>query len=156
MPCPLSTTGIHICSGFPPFPAPHLPRIPHRVHLSACFPQAILQRIQDRQPYYNHMEWHSQRTQNEKYIAMISQFPEQYEDGGGMNFRPQGTGDEFFQPETLPEPLFAPQAPMRGEEEESAALPAEAAAESGGEGSGGEEALAAAEEPAAAAGGEAS
>merc|ERR1719473_788186 len=41
--------------------------------------QAILQRIQKRQPFYNHMEWESQRTQNERYIAMISQFPEQYE-----------------------------------------------------------------------------
>eukprot|EP01051_Picozoa_sp_SAG22_P011961 SAG22_NODE_1200_length_5182_cov_4.342514_2_plen_342_part_00 len=38
--------------------------------------QAILRRIQERQPFYNHLEWEQQRIQNEKYLRNISQFPE--------------------------------------------------------------------------------
>merc|ERR1719198_852317 len=37
--------------------------------------QKLLQRIQKKEPYYNHFEWHMQTIQNEKYKRMIQEYP---------------------------------------------------------------------------------
>merc|ERR1711871_121744 len=70
--------------------------------------QAILKRIQERQPFYNHLEWERERMQNEKYLRNISQFPESLPsldtvDGGVAHGDGQGTAPEM---RSLPEPLF--------------------------------------------------
>jgi hypothetical protein len=71
--------------------------------------QAILKRIQERQPFYNHLEWERERLQNEKYLRNISQFPESLPaldrvDGRIASDDGYGTAPEM---RSLPEPLFS-------------------------------------------------
>lgn len=71
--------------------------------------QAILKRIQERQPFYNHLEWERERLQNEKYLRNISQFPESLPalddgEGGVAQGDVYGTAPEM---RSLPEPLFS-------------------------------------------------
>eukprot|EP00164_Ancoracysta_twista_P001578 GFYU01002067.1.p1 GENE.GFYU01002067.1~~GFYU01002067.1.p1 ORF type:complete len:225 (-),score=32.01 GFYU01002067.1:524-1198(-) len=37
--------------------------------------QAILKRIQHKEPYYNHLQWEEDRKQNEVYLSMICNYP---------------------------------------------------------------------------------
>jgi len=71
--------------------------------------QAILKRIQERQPFYNHLEWERERLQNEKYLRNISQFPESLPsldptETGGAQGDVYGAAPEM---RSLPEPLFS-------------------------------------------------
>lgn len=54
----------------PPPPPSHSPSV-------CCIPprQAILRRIQAREPVYNHYQWEEERMQNEKYLRNIMEYP---------------------------------------------------------------------------------
>jgi hypothetical protein len=59
--------------------------------------------IQERQPFYNHLEWEQQRLQNEKYLRNISQFPESLP-SMTKSFQGGATGDMYG---TAPGPHLA-------------------------------------------------
>jgi len=46
--------------------------------------QAILKRIQLKEPFYNHLDWEEDAKQHDKYVKNICEYPVPAREGGGM------------------------------------------------------------------------